>query len=79
MIWTPDRLIAELLDAMQEKGMLLMTKAALAWKQSPSTARISVRVGFRPSSWLGQAEKKEKPASVTSPDTPAILLDDEAF
>lgn len=30
-------------------------------------------------SWLGQAEKKEMPASVTSPDTPAILLDDEAF
>lgn len=68
----------ELLDAMQEKGMLLMTKAGTRMETKSINGQNIRGVGFRPSSWLGQAEVKEMPESVASPDTTPIL-DAEAF
>lgn len=68
----------ELLDTMQEKGMLLMTKAGTRMETKSINGQNIRGVGFRPSSWLGQAEAKEMPAAVASPDTTAIL-DAEAF
>ena len=51
----------ELLEAMQQKGMLLTTKEGTTMVTKSIGGQNVRGFGFRPSAWLGKAEKAEKP------------------